>query len=245
MILLLTSNTGRAHIEDGQWIMEPFYEENGFRAAVQARWPREARYLLVASDPDNTVMNDDVLTSTADVLARSGLPVKSIAVLDRRNQHQAAALVAESNVIQLCGGHVPTQNAFFRTLNLAALLRGYDGVIIGVSAGSMNSGKVVYAQPELEGEALDPDYPRFIEGLGLTDITLLPHYNELPGTMLDGLRVIEDISMPDSCVHPYFAIPDGSYFLVENGAATLHGAGYLFQDGTVMQVCEDEAVLTL
>lgn len=245
MTLFMTSNTGRGRFENGHWIQEAFYLENGFRAALQARWPRAARYLLIASDPENEDRNDEMLASTAEILAASGLPVSECVMLDRRNQDQAARLIQSSQVIQLCGGHVPTQNRFFRELGLEALLQAYDGIVIGISAGSMNCGRLVYAQPEEEGEALDPDFPRFIEGLGLADITMLPHYDELPGTTLDGLRVIEDISLPDSRVHPFYAIPNGSYFLVENGNAVLHGAGYLFQDGTVKQVCEEEAVLAL
>lgn len=245
MTLFMTSNTGKAHVEDGRWILEPFYVQNGFRAALQARWPKAVRYLLIASDPDSAARNDEMLASTAEVLAASGLPVSECVMLDRRNQEQAEALIRSSQVIQLCGGHVPTQNRFFRALGLAALLRDYNGIIIGISAGSMNCGRLVYAQPEEPGEALDPDFPRFIEGLGLADITMLPHYDELPGTTLDGLRVIEDISLPDSRVHPFYAIPNGSYFLVEHGRATLHGAGYLFQDGAVTQICEEDAVFSL
>lgn len=245
MTLFMTSNTGRGRFENGRWIQEPFYLENGFRAAVQARWPKAARCLLIASDPDNAARNDDMTAGTQAVLAASGLPVSACVMLDRRNQDQAAELIRSSQVIQLCGGHVPTQNRFFRELNLAALLPAFDGIILGVSAGSMNCGKVVYAQPEEEGEALDPDFPRFLEGLGLADLTMLPHYDELPGTTLDGLRVIEDISLPDSCIHPFYAIPNGSYFLVEDGRTSLYGAGYWFENGTVQQVCEAQRVLQI
>ena len=239
MTLFLTSKTGPSYFNGERWTVAPFYAENGFRAAVQARWPEEARVLLIASDPDGTEINDEMLASTVQAMEDSGLPVAEAAMLDRRNQDEAAAFIRESGVIQLCGGHVPTQNEFFREIGLADLLRDFDGIVIGISAGSMNSGKLVYAQPEEEGEALDPDYPRYMDGLGLADITLLPHFQELPGTVLDGLDIITEISLPDSFFHPFFAIPDGSYFLVEDGRAMLFGEGYWFENGEIERVCED------
>lgn len=245
MTIFLTSKTGPSHWDGEHWTVAPFYEENGFRAAVQARWPENARLLLIASNPDGTEINDEMLESTVEAMEESGLPVAEAAILDRRNQDEAADWIRESDVIQLCGGHVPTQNAFFQELNLAELLEAFDGIVIGISAGSMNSGRLVYAQPEEEGEALDPDYPRYMDGLGLADVTLLPHFQELPGTVLDGMDVITEISLPDSFLHPFFAIPDGSYFLVEDGRTTLFGEGYWFENGEIERVCEDGEMLVL
>ena len=66
------------------------------------------------------------------------------------------------DVIFLGGGHVPTQNAFFHRIGLREKIRNFDGIVIGISAGSMNSADVVYAQPELPGEAADESYQRFL-----------------------------------------------------------------------------------
>lgn len=41
------------------------------------------------------------------------------------------------------------------------MLKDYQGVILGISAGSMNSADVVYAQPEEEGEGIDPEYEKY------------------------------------------------------------------------------------
>ncbi len=64
------------------------------------------------------------------------------------------------NTIELCDG-------FNNDQNLAERIKSFEGIIIGISAGTMNSAKEVYAQPELEGEAIDPNYKRFIKGLNL------------------------------------------------------------------------------
>ena len=243
MILFLTSNTGHTVFKRGRYVLGPVYWENGLQSHLKALWPKKARMLLVASDPDDFEMSQMLMESTRASLQASGLPAR-LTMLDSRNWQQAAALIARSDVIQLCGGHVPTQIQFFRDIGLGELLRDFDGIVIGISAGSMNCGKLVYASPEREGEAVDPGYERYIEGMGLADITFLPHLNDLEHQEVDGLRMIEDIMLPDSHQVPFFAIPDGSYFLVEeNGATSLHGEGYWVENGEFRQVCvEGESI---
>ena len=82
----------------------------------------------------------------------------------------------------------------------------------------MNCADTVYAGPELEGEAIDPLYERWITGLGLTDINIFPHFQSLKDDYLDGLRLIEDITYADSIGHEIIALNDGSpiYKLFQN-----------------------------
>ena len=55
----------------------------------------------------------------------------------------------------------------------------------------------------------------YVEGMGLVDLLFLPHFNDLIHQQVDGLRVVEDIMLPDSFEKPFFTIPDGSYFLLD------------------------------
>ena len=153
-------------------------------------------------------------------------------------------MVAHSDVILLAGGHVPTQNAFFRELGLRELLADYPGVVMGVSAGSMNAADTVYAQPEEAGEAVDPAYQRFLPGLGLTQVNILPHYNMVRDNVLDGMRLFEDITFRDSFGQRVIVLQDGSYVLQEDGRASLWGESRLIRDGSMEPLCaEGESVL--
>ncbi len=91
----------------------------------------------------------------------------------------------------------------------------------------MNSADVVYAQPEMEGEAIDPLYKRFIDGLSLISISILPHYQDIKELTVDGLRIIEDISLPDSRKRPVYALADGSFIISDGNKVTLYGEVYL------------------
>ena len=68
---------------------------------------------------------------------------------------------------------MPTANAFINELNLKELLKDYNGVIIGASGGAMNMADHVYCIPEVEGEHSDPNFNRYLNGLGLTDINVV------------------------------------------------------------------------
>ena len=152
---------------------------------------------------------------------------------------------ADYNVVILSGGHVPTQNAFFREIGLKEKLKAFQGILIGISAGTMNCAKTVYAHPELEGEAAGPDYQRFLPGLGLTKRMVLPHYQAIKDDVLDGLRVFEDIACPDSHGREFYALPDGSYILSENGTETLYGEAYRIKDGEITLICNNNESLVL
>ena len=153
-------------------------------------------------------------------------------------------LIWKSDLIILAGGHVPTQNAFFQDIGLRELLKGYQGVILGISAGTMNAADRVYVQPEEPGESV-PEFPRFAEGLGITNINVLPHYQMVKDNYLDGRRLFEDITYADSygeCLHVFV---DGTYLLIENGHTTLHGEAYRLADGRMEQISRLGDVLTM
>ena len=238
MICFLTSRTD----EPTTGRLNP---SNGFVDELRRRFPPDCRALFICSDPDNR----EAMDYYADLLKKSsedaGFEFQSFRTLDGRNEAQAAELVNGSDLLIFAGGHVPTQNRFFQKIGLRALLAGYPGVVIGISAGSMNSADTVYAQPELEGEAVDPGYQRFLPGLGLTKTMLLPHYQEVKDDVLDGLRVFEDVTYPDSMGKTFYAIPDGSWLLVEAGREELRGEAYRIRDGAIAQVSAAGEVLLL
>ena len=107
---------------------------------------------------------------------------------------------------------------------------------------TMNSADLVYAQPEEAGEAVDPNYQKFITGLGLTGINVCPHYQMVKDFYLDGMRLFEEITYGDSHGHEFVALPDGSYILSENGVETIWGEAYLIKDGYIEQICRNGEV---
>ena len=218
--------------------------ENEFVDRLRAVLPPNPRALFICSDPDSHDMTCQFDADTVAAFSLAGMAFSAYQVLDGRNAHQVKKLIGRSDIVILAGGHVPTQNAFFRSIRLRELLQNYHGVVMGISAGSMNLADTVYVQPEEPGES-HPGFRRFTPGLGLTDINILPHYQKVKNNILDGQRLYEDITYADSMGHTFFALPDGSYIYQDDLGQLLCGKAYRVQNGILELLTVDGEVLDM
>ena len=193
--------------------------------------------LLVASSPDEIEKTRRYAQEIVDVMEKHGLSLSGFDILDRNSARCTKELIDKADMIIAMGGHVPTQNSFFQEIDLKKHLQEFCGIWIGSSAGSMNSATLVYAQPELEGEVIDPAYQRFVPGLGLTDKMILPHYSSWKNEVVDGFRLLDDITYPDSQGHTFYLMEDGSYVLgdTEEKKEEVIGNYYVLRDGVIVQ----------
>ena len=219
--------------------------ENQFIHQIRQALPPLPRALFVASDPEQHELTCSFGMDTTIAFSQAGIVFSAYQVLDGTNGEDAAELIQSSDFLVFAGGHVPTQNAFFQEIGLRELLEAFDGTVMGISAGSMNLADTVYVQPEEEGEGIDPDFQRFSPGLGLTDVNILPHYQKVKDNILDGLRLMEDITYPDSENNTFFALPDGSYFYQDDDCLLLCGQAWLIRDCQLSQLTEEEEVLDM
>lgn len=239
MVLFVTSSP---YVNDADRAI--LSNDNEFIDRIRGVLPPCPRALFIAADPCN---REDTCRFGADTVAafsEAGMPFQSYHILDGYNAEQAQILIENSDILLLSGGHVPTQNAFFQEIGLRQMLEGFDGVVVGISAGSMNCAEFVYAQPEEEGES-SPDFPRWLPGLGLTDVNILPHYQKVRDNILDGQRLFEDITYADSMGNTFFALPDGSYFYQDEEGLLLCGEGYRIRDGILERLTQNGDVLDM
>ncbi|MBR2889965.1 MAG: Type 1 glutamine amidotransferase-like domain-containing protein [Oscillospiraceae bacterium] len=217
---------------------------NGFVDRLRAVLPESPKCLVVCSDPEGWAFTDRFAEEMEEAFAEADIPFRETAVLDPRSDDSAQELIWESDLIILCGGHVPTQNAYFQEIGLAELMENYQGVVLGISAGSMNCADEVYIQPEEPGES-DPEFQRFAPGLGLTDTNILPHYQQVKDNILDGLRLFEDITYADSMGRCFLAMVDGTYIYNDGEGELLFGEAYTLEDGVMEQISEENDITLL
>lgn len=218
---------------------------NGQIENLRRALPASCRGLFVCSSPD---LHDFTVSIGRDMrvaFEAAGFAFADWQVLDGTNAAEAEKLVKNAQLMVFAGGHVPTQNAFFHQIRLRERMHCFDGVLVGISAGTMNCCDPVYAQPEEPGEAVDPVYRRFLPGLGVTNTMILPHYQKVKDNYVDGLHLFREITLPDSAGHTFYALPDGSYLLGEDGRETIHGAAWRIRDGVMEKVCENGGALAL
>lgn len=212
--------------------------DNEFVERLRAALPRRAKTLFICSDPNDHEMTLNFIHLTKDAFGRAGIPLGKCTALDARNARWAYRLVAESEFIVLMGGHVPTQNAFFQRMRLRRLIQKFDGVVMGISAGSMNAATNVYSQPEESGES-SPSFQRFLSGLGLANINILPHYQQVKDYMLDGKRLYEDVTFADSMGREFYVFPDGTYYYQDSEKSMILGECWRLSDGKMEKLCEN------
>ena len=235
-VFLTSSPTGPL---DGSRPVSGLDPLTGFPDRLRAAVPEGSPALIVTAFPDDDAANDEMRAFFENALRVSSIPIARLDLWDRRTRALSREDVSQYGLILLGGGHVPTQNRFFSEISLREKLLGFDGAVLGISAGSMNAAETVYVQPEEPGESLDPLFPRFVPGLGLTKTQILPHYQMVKDRLLDGRRLYEDITYADSRGRAFLLLSDGSFLLCEDVRETVFGEAYRLADGVCAPFCAD------
>jgi len=230
--IILTSCLDLYEIDEkGNRIPHNFGNENGILDCLKKELKNCNNFLFVARglDDDRTWQYYENTCKSFQIT----LPFKNYNILNYSTKHIAKELVENADLIFLCGGHLPTQNKFLNEINLRELLKSTNALIVGGSAGSMNCADIVYCPPEIEGESENPNFQRYLKGLGLTKINILPHYQDFKDYILDGKRYLEDIILPDSYNTKIIAINDGSFIVIKNGKEKIHGEYFIITNGKI------------
>ena len=80
------------------------------------------------------------------------------------------------------------------------------------------------------------EYKRFMEGLGITNKMIIPHYQDVKNDIVDGLRVMEDITYPDSMGKEFLALNDGSFLVSVDGEESVYGEAFIIKDGKQLRL---------
>ncbi len=225
MIIFLTSSpSGPLNVPNDEHLLDA---QNNFIKNLQKYYQPQMKALMIAAFPNAYSQNDEMTEFFVDCFKHANMSFDTFDLLDNRNKNLS---ISNYDFVILAGGHVPTQNQFFHDIHLREQFETFDGIVMGISAGTMNSADVVYAQPELEGESR-LSFQRYLQGLNLTKLNILPHYQMVKDYYLDGKRLFEEITYPDSYQTPLYCLLDGSYILIKDDETYLYGEAYLIENG--------------
>lgn len=218
---------------------------NQFVDRLKAAAPQIKTFAFVASNPDGAAKTDEYAQNTVKSLNMDGFGIENLIIIDHRFNGDIAQAINSADVVFLAGGNVPMQNNYFKEINLKSILSGFGGIIIGQSAGSMNCSTTVYTQPEEDEEFEDKNYQRTLHGLGLTDITVMPHMNFANITDDKGHPSVIEMCLKDSFTIPHYGICDYGFVEIINGSATAYGKTFLIKNGKCTQICADQSCTKL
>ena len=160
---------------EGNKIPTVIDNNNGFLNVLKKELVSRKCMLVVSGRPDK-VRKSDPLDITRKGFKLSGIPFEEYIYLDATNMDRLEEYLIKADCIDLCGGHLPTCNEFINRISLKDKIHLFNGVIIGASGGGMNLASNVYCKPEECGEAVDESFARSLKGVGLTNISIVPHY---------------------------------------------------------------------
>jgi len=237
MIRILASDFKNYIKSDGKKIACPMDNSNGIVDQIKNNMKDYKKIVFVASDMNNT--HENVL-NYANILFESmkmvGINFEQYLVLDGESKENTADYIKDASLVFLCGGDTYRQHEFFDIINLKELLRDYQGLVVGQSAGALNMAIDVFNSPEEQ----DSSEPIYFDGLGLTNINIEPHFVYDTSSFDDNEKYQREAIIKESYNRPIYGQCDGSHIFIDgDNNATVYGETYLIENGTIKCICKE------
>ena len=239
--LIFTSNLKHYHNENNKKVPNKLDNTNYFIDVLKKIIPTNATILYVASSFNDIETNDSYSSLLFEGLRLSGIVFDKYNILDERTKEKVREFVEEADVIFISGGDTFLENKSLTEISFKELIKYYEGIIIGQSAGAINMATNVYNSPE-EGKMSQNIY---FEGLGLSNINVEPHF-VLDTANFNGLELYQRKHiLNESMKREIYAISDGAYIIEANNSITIFGESYLIKDGIITKLCSNGEQKTL
>lgn len=139
-------------------------------------------------------------------------------------------ILKNANVIFLMSGYATCQNEFLEKNNLKEIIKDSNGIVVGISAGAINLGKI---------SVCSKDIPKGIEetsiykGIGRIDYTFEPHFKNEKETELS-----PDLKYISSRIKLYGISNDVGIRLLNNNYELIDGTMYTIENKNIKKVGE-------
>lgn len=201
-------------------------KEQGFNKVQRERLKKDIKnndtIVFIATTFDDYEKNDLYYNNLIKHFKNIDITFNKAYLIDNRvDKDLAKDYILKSNIIFLMGGDAKKQIDSVKEYDLFEILKSKEGIILGVSAGSMNqSSRVVYKN----------DYNNYViedyEGLGYIDINIYPH---LDFNNIDYLKEVFEVSNYTKTV----ALPNDSFIRIENNNIDFVGEYYTIQNSKI------------
>ena len=185
--------------------------------------------VFITACPVDYQQNDEDSAGMHRMFVEYGIGFDRFCVVDTRMDPAVAQQWArEADCFFLMGGGVcAEQMQLMRDKGIYEIVRDGPGMVLGVSAGSMNMGKTTVDI----WESMEP-----YEGLGFADITMIGHFDY---DDTERLRLMKEVSME----RPVCAMEDLSAIFIKNGKVEIIGVIHLIEKGEIGPFTEKDVRL--
>lgn len=198
---------------------------NGFHEQVtdifRQKITKREKFVLVASDFENLYeKTEKYFNIFLDMFEQIGIHFEEACVVDgRMNVAEAEKAIMEADVIWLSGGNTPIQFEHMKKYGIIQPLREFDGVMIGMSAGSINM-----AETSICTVSCGHYKQEVYSGLGCVNITVEPHF------IRDN---VSDELIDLSKKYMIYGLCDESLIVCEGNLVDFYGEIYRLYDGQI------------
>ena len=198
---------------------------NGFNEEItelfQKKISKRNKFAFVVSEfKGMDEENDGYFEFFLNMFEEKGIHFEKAYVVDgRMTAEEAQNAVAEADVVWLSGGDTPTQFRYFGEYGLDKVIKQHKGVIIGMSAGSINLAETAICTLTCE------HYKQEIyKGLGCVNISVEPHFtiNEVSNELIELSKK-----------YMIYGLCDDSIIVCSDGEVEFLGEIYILNNGNI------------
>ena len=209
------------------------FPERRFTEEIAMRLKKELtirkRIVFISACPEDYQQNDEDSAGMHGMFEEYGIGFERFCVIDNRTAAADAQKRArEADCFFLMGGGIcAEQMQLMRGKGINDIVRDGPAMVLGVSAGSMNMGRMTVDI----WESLIP-----YEGLGFADITMIGHFSYED---TERLRLMKAVSMD----RPVCAMEDESAIFIKNGKVEIIGIIHRIEKGEIRLFTEEDVQL--
>lgn len=191
-----------------------------FIQCVKDNCRQNCSFVFVSSDFTVHATTDHYARQFVELFNNNDIQFREVHVIDNRiTKEIAAQFIKEADLIWITGGDTLKQIASIKEYNLISVLQNHQGLIIGMSAGSINMAKRVVLPKDIYDNI--PTLSIY-DGIGLVDINIEPH---LDSASEEHLKDIEE-----ACQYTtIYGLYDNSFITIIDGKMELYGQYVLFK----------------
>lgn len=174
--------------------------------------------VFIASSFDNYEINDIKHKELVKLFNDININFNNIYLIDNRiDSNKSKELIKKSDIIFLMGGDPKKEMDSIIEYDLVSDIKTKEGIIIGVSAGSMNQITNVIYKDEIDNNILIK-----YKGLGFFDTNIYPHVDI---NNKEYLQEIFEVSKYDKIL----GLPNSSFIRIENDKVDIIGEHYYIE----------------